>query len=160
MKEKQPGSKNCFVCGRKNPVGLLLDFYLVESGQTRAEFSVSSNYEGYPGMVHGGIIAAILDETGGRAHMDNPNRFMVTAQLNVRYRKPVPINTPLAALGYADERNGRISKAHSQIMDMAGEILAEAELVLVDIPDAQLANVDPEALGWRVYPDDERKEVR
>jgi uncharacterized protein (TIGR00369 family) len=155
MKEKQPSSKNCFVCGRKNPIGLLLDFFLIAPGQTQAKFAISSDYEGYPSMVHGGVIAAILDETGGRAHMDNHNRFMVTAQLNVRYRKPVPIGTPLVAQGFADERNGRVSKAHSQIINLDGEVLAEAELVLVDIPESQLANVDPEALGWRVYPDDE-----
>lgn len=132
-----------------------MDFYTVAPGQTRAELSIPKHYEGYPGVVHGGIIAAILDETGGRANMDKPSRFMVTAQLNVRYRKPVPSETPLVVLGYADERRGRVSHAKSEIQNEEGEVLAEAELVLVDIPQAQLAEVDPEALGWRVYPDKE-----
>jgi acyl-coenzyme A thioesterase PaaI-like protein len=154
MIEKQPGSINCFVCGRTNPIGLMLDFYLIAPGQTRVEFSLSSDYEGYPGIVHGGVIAAILDETGGRAQMDHPDRFMVTAQLNVRYRQSVPIETPLIALGFADGRQGRVAKAHSQIVNHVEEVLAEAELVLVDIPECQLANVDPEALGWRVYDDE------
>lgn len=155
MAEKQPGSKHCFVCGRENPVGLKMDFYLTAPGEVRANLTVPAHYEGYPGVVHGGIIAAILDETGGRSHMEDPTRFMVTAQLNVRYRKPVPIATPLIAIGLAGERRGRVSNAKSEIHNMDGEVLAEAELVLVDIPESQRPNVDPEDLGWRVYPDKE-----
>ena len=152
MNNKQPGSKNCFVCGRENPAGLKLDFYTPSSGHARTEIELPIKYEGYPGIVHGGIIAAILDETGGRAYMDDQHPFMVTAQLNVRYRKPVPIETPLVVHGVATERQGRVSRAHSEIRNMEGEILAEAELVLVDIPEEETAGIDLEALGWHVYP--------
>ena len=155
MIQKQPGSKNCFVCGRENPFGLKLDFYTHSPGKVRVDLKVPSEYEGYPGIVHGGIIAAILDECGGRAQMTDPDRFMVTAQLNVRYRLPVPTETALVVLGEAGESRGRVSSAHSEIQNLDGQILAEAELVLVDIPKSQLANVNPEALGWRVYPDEE-----
>jgi acyl-coenzyme A thioesterase PaaI-like protein len=155
MHIKQPGSKNCFVCGRENPSGLKLDFFTTAPGKVSAELNIPFDYEGYPGIVHGGIIAAILDETGGRAFLDDPNLFMVTAQLDIRYRKPVPIQTPLVALGIAGQRRGRVSKAHSEIQNLEGEILAEAELVLVDMPEEKLTGVDPEALGWRVYPDEE-----
>jgi len=55
-------------------------------------------------------------------------------------------------IGVAIERKGRVSKAHSEIKNQSGEVLAEAELVLVDIPESQLAEMDPEELGWRVYP--------
>ena len=155
MQKKQPGSKNCFICGRENPAGLGLEFYTTSPGICRAELKLSSDYEGYPGIVHGGIIASILDETGGRAYMDDPNHFMVTAQLNVRYRKPVPIETPLVAIGTKGERRGRVSHARSEIQDLDGQVLADAELVLVDIPEEHLDNVDPETLGWRVYLDEE-----
>lgn len=155
MIQKQPGSKNCFVCGRENPVGLKLDFYTIAPGKVRVDLWVSSKYEGYPGVVHGGIIASILDETGGRAQMTDPDRFMVTAQLNVRYRQPVPTETALVVIGEAGDRRGRVSSAHSEIQNLDGEILAEAELVLVDIPEEELMGVNPEALGWRVYPDEE-----
>lgn len=153
MIEKQPSSRNCFVCGRENLVGLKLDFFTIAPGKAQADLWTPSKYEGYPGIVHGGIIAAILDECGGRAQMTVPDRFMVTAQLNVRYRLPVPTETNLVVLGEAGERRGRVSYAHSQIQNLAGKVLAEAELVLVDIPESQLAEVDPEVLGWRVYPD-------
>ncbi len=156
MTHKQPGSKSCFVCGRENPVGLLMDFYTSEPGHCRTEISIPKEYEGYPGVVHGGIVAAILDETGGRAHMTEPTIFMVTAQLNVRYRKPVPSGSRLEVIGIAGERRGKVSHAHSEIRGEKGEVLAEAELVLVDIPEEQIEAVDPEKLGWRVYPDKEK----
>lgn len=136
-------------------MGLQMDFYTTAPGRCRAELTLSSHYEGYPGVVHGGILASILDETGGRAYMDDPSHFMVTAQLNVRYRKPVPTETPLVAIGTAGERRGRVSHAHSEIVNLDGDVLAEAELVLVDIPESQLNAVDPEALGWRVTTDEE-----
>lgn len=153
--QKQPGSKNCFVCGRENPVGLKLDFYALAPGKVRVDLQVPSEYEGYPGIVHGGIIAAILDECGGRAQMTEPDQFMVTAQLNVRYRLPVPTETDLVVFGEAGDRRGRVSSARSEIQNLDGEILAEAELVLVDIPESKLAEINPEALGWRVYLDEE-----
>ena len=155
MHKKQPGSSNCFICGRENPVGLKLDFYFIEPGLVRTEINIPAHYEGYTGVVHGGILAAILDETGGRALMENPNHFMVTAQLNVRYRKPVPSETPLVAIGVAGERKGRVAKAHAEIHTEDGEVLTEAELVLVDIPESQYKDVDLEDMGWRVYPDKE-----
>jgi len=155
MNTKQPGSSHCFICGRENPVGLKLDFYTPEPGLVRTKITIPAHFEGYPGVVHGGILAAILDETGGRAHMDDPTHFMVTAQLNVRYRKPVPSETSLEVIGIAGERKGRVSKAHAEIRDMDGEILTDAELVLVDIPEEQLKNVDLEKMGWQVYPDKE-----
>lgn len=155
MTGKQPGSRNCFVCGRENPAGLKINFYSIAPGKVRADLWLTCEYEGYPGVVHGGIIAAILDECGGRAHMVELDRFMVTAQLNVRYRKPVPTETDLVVIGEAGDRKGRVSYAHSEIQNPAGEIFADAELVLVDIPDGQLADVNPQELGWRVYPDEE-----
>lgn len=155
MIKKQPGSKNCFICGRENPISLKLDFYVIEPGLVRTEFAIPAQYEGYPGVVHGGVLAAILDETGGRAHMDEPTHFMVTAQLNVRYRKPVPPNTPLEAVGVAGERKGRVSHAHAEIRTLDGDVLTEAELVLVDIPEEKLTGIDPEEMGWRIYPDEE-----
>ena len=155
LMEKQPGSATCFVCGRQNPVGLKLDFYTLSAGKVRSDLTIPAKYEGYPGIVHGGIIAAILDECGGRAQMTEPNRFMVTAQLNVRYRLPVPSETALVVLGEAGHRRGRVSYARSEIRNLGGDVLAEAELVLVDIPESEIADLDLEGMGWRVYPDEE-----
>jgi acyl-coenzyme A thioesterase PaaI-like protein len=154
MIEKQPGSRACFVCGRENPFGLKLEFFTVAPGEVEAVIIVSSNYEGYPGVVHGGIIASMLDEVTGRAIFDgSPSGFAVTSQLSIRYRKPVPVGQPLNLLGHAGPRKGRISKATGEIIAQDGTVLAEAEAVLVDIPESKLEELDMDMLGWKVYPD-------
>ena len=157
MNGKQPGSRNCFVCGRENPVSLKLDFYMDAPGEVRTTVFIPAHFEGYPGVVHGGVLASILDETGGRALMEDPNHFMVTAQLNVRYRKPAPTETQLIALGWAGQRRGRVAEAHSELRTLEGVVLAEADLVMVDIPDDGMAAADLEAMGWRVYLDEEEQ---
>ncbi len=151
---KQPGSRSCFVCGRENPHGLKIEFYNISPGEVAATYTVSPYYQGYPGVVHGGIIASMLDETTGRAVMDgSPTGFSVTSQLSIRYRKPVPVGQPLRLVGHAGQRQGRISKATGEILGPDGSILAQAEAVLVDIPEDKLSEIDPEALGWKIYPD-------
>ncbi len=151
---KQSSSKNCFVCGRLNPVGLKVNFYSTKAGEVVAEIRIPEAYQGYPGVVHGGVIAALLDEVSGRAHMTEQVQFMYTAQLNVRYRKPVPTGTLLLLKGTAGERKGRVTHARGEILDQDGRLLAEAEAVLVDVPQEQLKLLDMDALGWRVYPDE------
>lgn len=154
MMEKQPGSRACFVCGRENPFGLKLEFFTVAPGEVEAATIVSSNYEGYPGVVHGGIIASMLDEVTGRAVMDgSPSGFTVTSQLSIRYRKPVPVGQPLKLFGHSGPRKGRISKATGEIVAEDGSVLAQAEAVMVDILESKIAELDMEPLGWKVYPD-------
>lgn len=153
---KQPASRTCFVCGRENPVGLKIAFYDVGPGEVTADYMVPSHFQGYPGITHGGVIAAMLDELAGRTQMhDAPSGFMVTAQLDVRYRKPVPVEVPLKLVGKAVERKGRISKATGQIFGPGGQLLAEANVVMVDIPQADVDQMDVDNLGWMVYPDGE-----
>lgn len=152
--EKQPASRNCFVCGRENPLSLKINFFANEQGQVQAKVKIADLFEGYPGMVHGGVIAAMLDEAAGRSHMQGPNDFMVTVQLNIRYRKPVPSNEELLLIGVAGQRKGRIAKAKSQVLLEDGTVLAEAEGVFVDLPQEKIDEVDPSLLGWQVYPDE------
>ena len=107
---KQPNSLNCFVCGVENPVGLHLTFYEQPDGEVTCDVTLPERYQGYPGIVHGGIVASMLDEIAGRAAMQgNPERFMMTAKLQVRYRKPVPIGQPLRLVGWLSRRRGRLT---------------------------------------------------
>ena len=103
MSAKQPNSRHCFVCGVENPIGLHLKFYETAPGEVTADLNLPNIYQGYPGIVHGGIIAAMLDEAAGRAHMGpvEAPRFMFTAKLDVRYRKNVPVGQPLRLVGKA-----------------------------------------------------------
>ena len=154
--EKQPNSLNCFVCGIENPCGLHLKFYTTGPGEVTANYTVPECYQGYPGVVHGGIVAAMLDEVTGRVHMGAyPPRFMYTARLEMRYRRNVPVGQPLRLVGQAGKSKGRTATAVGMIYDQEGVLLAEAEALLVDVPTDVVGGVDLETLGWKVYPDEE-----
>lgn len=153
-RQKQASARNCFVCGVHNPTSLHLKFYQTRAGEVSSEFIVEESYQGYPGIVHGGIAAAILDEAAGRALMGIfPPRFMVTARLEVKYRSRIPVGQPLHVTGRVLQDRGRLARAWSGLYNSSDELLAEAEVLLVDMPDPP----EPEALepaGWKVYPDD------
>lgn len=153
-KHKQPNSKHCFVCGLENPIGLNLRFFINDDGTVETEFKLGEAYQGYPGIVHGGVVASILDEVLGRVHMgSDPEqpRFMYTAKLDVRYRKPVPINRPLKAIGYPIKVKKRSATSHAELLSENGEVLVEADGLLVNVPEALIEKSDLEALGWKIY---------
>lgn len=145
----------CFICGLGNPVGLKLKIYEVEHGLIETIYTAPEHYQSYPGILHGGIVATILDEISGRARMGDPSqpRFMYTAKLEVKYRKNVPIGKPLRILGKAGKTKGRMAESWAGIYDEAGSLLAECNSLLIDIPPDVLNSVDPAALGWKIYPD-------
>ncbi len=156
MNTKQPSSYFCFICGRKNPVGLKMSFFNTGSGEVTAEYTVPDHYQGYPGVVHGGIVAAMLDETAGRSVMNegsDQERFFVTLKLEIKYRRPVPTETPLKIVGRLTSLRGRRATVHGEIVLPDGTLAAEAEALLAEMPAQMTEGVDHEALGWQVYDD-------
>ena len=152
MQKPQANSRQCFVCGLENPFGLHLRFYDTAPGEVTVHYTVPQHFQGYPGVVHGGIVAAMLDEVCGRAHMggDSP-RFMFTARLDVRYRQNVPVGQPLRIVGRATRSKGRSATAVGEIYGPGGVLLAEADALLVDVPQDMIKDADLETLGWKVY---------
>jgi uncharacterized protein (TIGR00369 family) len=150
----QPNSRHCFVCGVENKYGLHLRFYDTTEGEVIVETTVPEHFQGYPGIVHGGIVASLVDEALGRVHMGSPNdpRFMFTARLTVNYRKPVPTGQPIKVVAQALKSKRRSATSTAQVLGPDGELLAEAEAVLVNVPDEMVSNADLEALGWKIYP--------
>jgi acyl-coenzyme A thioesterase PaaI-like protein len=149
---KQPNSHNCFVCGLRNPVGLKLEFFEIGSEEVNATFRPTPDYEGFPGVLHGGVIAALLDETGGRVAMiGDHNHFMLTAKLEVRYRALTPLDRPLTVRGRLLARRGRVATAHAELCLPDGTVTAEAGVTLADMPEGALPAGDLEDLGWKVY---------
>lgn len=150
----QANSKCCFVCGLANPFGLQLRFTNTQPGEVSAECRIAEHFQGYPGVVHGGIVASMLDEAAGRSLMGgDPPRFMYTARLEIRYRKNVPTLQPLRLVGKALNVRQRTASAASALYAQDGTLLAEAEALLVDIPGESINGADLEALGWKVYAD-------
>ena len=154
MMDKLPNSKNCFACGLENPIGLKLTFYAQEDGSVEGHYTVPRQYEGYPGIAHGGIIASILDEAVSRVFMvADHNRFMYTGRLTTRLRRHVPVEQPLRIIAHAIRDRGRTAEARASIFGPDGELLAEAEALLVALPSEELGAADLQELGWKVYPD-------
>jgi acyl-coenzyme A thioesterase PaaI-like protein len=152
--EKQANSRSCFVCGVNNPVGLHLSSYETGPGEVAVDFTAPERYQSYPGVLHGGIIAAILDETAGRAHIRGfPPRFMFTAKLEIRYRKNVPTGQPLKIIGRAGKERPRMAESWAGIYGQDGTLLAEANALYMDIPNPPDASA-LDSFGWKVYPDE------
>jgi uncharacterized protein (TIGR00369 family) len=151
---KQPNSAHCFACGLYNPVGLKLVFYETGPEAVTATWTPGKAYEGFPNVLHGGIIAAMLDEAGGRVMMIGAHtHFMMTAKLDIRYRRPTPVGEPLQVVGRLLKRRGRLAVAQAEIRLADGTVTAEAEVTLADLPEAMRVDGDLDALGWKVYPD-------
>lgn len=147
----------CFICGLENPVGLHLHIYESEPGVIETSYTAPDHFQGYPGVLHGGIVSAIIDEIAGRSHMgSDPNdpRFMFTAKLEVKYRKNVPINKPLKIIGKAGRSRSRSAEAWAGIYDEeTNELLAEGNVLLINVPDGQLNMSKLDELGWKVIPE-------
>lgn len=151
---KQPNSRYCFVCGLENERGLRLHFYEIGPGEVEATTCIPEVYQGYPGIVHGGIIAAMLDEVLARAAMvDDPNHFRVTAKMEITYRNPVPTGEPLKLSAKLQRQRGRLAFSRAELRLPDGRIGAEAEGILADLPAQPISDDQLEVLGWKVYPD-------
>jgi uncharacterized protein (TIGR00369 family) len=148
---QQPNSEMCFVCGRSNPVGLYMKFEDDGEGEVVSRYSVPERYQGYPGIVHGGVLAAMLDEVVGRVSMiGDPHHFMMSVRLEVLYRQPVPVDTPLDVVGRIIRLRGRLGKAEGKIYLPDGTVGCEAAMTLADIPKELLSKANLALLDWKV----------
>ena len=147
----------CFICGLENPVGLHLHLYEVEPGVIETSYTAPEHFQGYPGVLHGGIVGAMIDEVAGRAQMgpdpDNP-RFMFTAKLEVKYRQNVPVGKLLRIIGKAGKAKSKSAEAWAGVYDAeTSELLAEGNVLLINVPDEQFDRSKLSELGWKVYPE-------
>ena len=153
MTEWQPTSRSCFVCGRDNAVGLKVRWENDrERGEIRGRTAVSEHFNGYPLVVHGGIVAALLDETAGRTLLVDGGFFdlMVTLKLEVVYKKPTPTETPLTLIGRLLHRGERRAEAEARIELADGTVTATARVLLARPPGEMAARWEAERPYWRV----------
>jgi acyl-coenzyme A thioesterase PaaI-like protein len=141
---------SCWGCG-ENPNGIHLPAP-TEQGATEyeARFSFDERHQGGPGIVHGGLVSAALDEACGL--LATWHRFpSVTARIFVRYRRPVPINRELLVRSWVRGSHGRRVHVDGELRD-GGEILAEARGAFLHVPlDHFLQTPEGRAAGeaWR-----------
>jgi uncharacterized protein (TIGR00369 family) len=151
--QKQPNSRMCFVCGMQNPIGLKAFFYQDEEGRVVAHFTGKEEHQGYPGVMHGGIVTALLDEVIARVAIAQDLLWGVTAKLEVRFRRPVPLGQPLTLVGEMTRLRSRTLEAHGEIRLEDGTVAAEAEGVYIRLPQEEIERMEEELGFWKVVPD-------
>lgn len=154
--DKQPNSRMCFICGVQNPVGLQMSIYNDrDNQQIISHVTVPEHFQGYPGVVHGGIVATMLDEISGRALLidGNADNLMVTVKLEVKYRQPTPTLTPLTVIGKVKSASASRAKVHGEVRLPDGTLTAEADLIVARPPQDFRDRWEHEKQFWKVYPD-------
>jgi uncharacterized protein (TIGR00369 family) len=120
----------CFACGADNPDGLGLKFEYPEPGKCRAEFVPAARFQGWKDVLHGGIVSTLLDEALahalGGAERGGGGSGAVTAELTVRFKRPVPIGKRTVLTGRVVAVRGRVAEAEAEIADEQGNVLAQA----------------------------------
>lgn len=154
--EKQPNSRSCFLCGRENEISLKVSWYNDnESQKVIGRVTVHDHFNSYPGVVHGGIVAALLDETSGRAVMLNGrwDNLMVTMKIEVTYRRPTPCGVPLTIIGWVIKESASRAQVAGEIQLPDGTVTASCTAIVVKPPKEFLQEWEAEKPYWHVYED-------
>jgi uncharacterized protein (TIGR00369 family) len=121
---------NCFACGELNEIGLHLQLNL-DHARCWTELVMPRRFEGWEGIIHGGILCTILDEVMAWALVSNDN-WGVTARLGIDFRKPVAVGQSIRAEGWITEAKRRIQVTAGRIVDAeTGDELATAHATYV-----------------------------
>lgn len=111
-----------------NPASVKAMFYELENGEVRGLFTFNEQHQSYPGRVHGGMITSMLDELIGRVMwVTEPDTLAVTTSLDVKFRKPVPVNVPLRGAARIIQNSARGYVGQGEIYGPDGKVLASAE---------------------------------
>ncbi len=123
---------NCFGCGEENPHGLRLNME-IEDGALRTDFTPGPHHEGWPGIVHGGVIAALLYEV-----MENwPYLHGVVTMMrsmDTRLRSPATVGRPIRATSWLERREGRELDVAARL-ESDGKTVAEGRASLVELDE-------------------------
>ncbi len=125
MNEPPFDDGNCFACGDANPIGMHVRFRATDEGVV-AHAELASLYQGWRGIAHGGIVMALLDEAMAYAAGFAGHRG-VTATMSVRFRKPVPLESPIEVRGRVTSQRRNVLCVEASVMDGSGMVLAQAE---------------------------------
>lgn len=130
MEQAIQNDSGCFCCGINNEHGLHLAFAYPADGEAEATLVVPGYFSGWKNMTHGGFLSMLLDEVMAHAciHVANSptDRTAVTAEMTVRFRKPVETGTTVRIAGKVMETKGRILSTQGWVYDVSGEVAAEA----------------------------------
>ena len=113
----------CFGCGINNPIGLKLKF-IRDGDSLRTEFTPHEHHQGWPGLLHGGILACLLDEVMSNAAYATGNTCL-TASITVRQRKPVEVGIPLVITARITRHRKKLIETEGTVCLKDGTVIAE-----------------------------------
>ena len=135
--EEEDNPHYCFGCSKRNPIGLHLSFQM-EDGEVRAPFTPQAEHQGWPGFMHGGLVATMLDEAMGWVTMSH-GIWAVTGKINVRYREPIPVSQPVTVVGLIEKNRRKWTLVRAEIRSLEGDVLSEADAIFMRVSgDRQL----------------------
>jgi len=121
----------CFACGRANPIGLKLQFRF-EGEDYVTEFEVKPEYQGWTGIVHGGLLATVLDEVMARLLWEK-GLNAITGRLTVRYHQPLSIGDRVQVRGRISKQRPPVVETTAEAMKDDGTVAAEATAVSMEV---------------------------
>ena len=142
--------RRCYGCGDANPEGLQIDF-TIDGRTVVGRLLTRDAHQGYPGVAHGGVAAAALDEAMGWA-MYAAGAWAMTARMRVRYRRPLPLAEQLTVRAEVTRDRGRWLEAEAEIRDSSGKLLAEATAIFMRLPAKQAREMEAFYLGRAQQP--------
>lgn len=118
------GQSACIVCGPDHPYGLRIGFELASDGSIGAHWTPTEDWQGFPGIIHGGIVSAVLDDAMAKAVATVG--AALTGELRVRFRHPVTPGQELRIRGWIVERTRRVIRAEATLTAAGGREYAHA----------------------------------
>jgi uncharacterized protein (TIGR00369 family) len=123
----------CFCCGKDNPQGMKLEIHTGEDGEVFTLYTPPAVFQGYQGVIHGGILSTLLDEIMAHAVLRQGTGSAATARMEVVFRRPARTGVQLRVTGRVDDVNGRRINTSGAIVDADGQRVAEAKALFLKI---------------------------
>eukprot|EP00698_Gefionella_okellyi_P016502 TRINITY_DN4723_c0_g1_i1.p1 TRINITY_DN4723_c0_g1~~TRINITY_DN4723_c0_g1_i1.p1 ORF type:complete len:199 (+),score=22.85 TRINITY_DN4723_c0_g1_i1:152-748(+) len=121
---EQPGF-NCFGCASHNPAGLKLTFFANRKQEVGCVYKASSDHVSFAGIVHGGILATVIDDLSYYCLLYHVGRPGLTTNVNVNYRKPAFAKNELTGLSVLASQDERQAVIGVRLLDSSGAVCAE-----------------------------------
>jgi acyl-coenzyme A thioesterase PaaI-like protein len=125
----------CFVCGQDNPCGLRIRYQRQDSGEMTATWTPSQAWEGFRGIVHGGVVSTVLDEAMSKA-VAATGCEALTGELRVRFRRHVTSGDAFLIRGWIVKRNRRLIETEAALTGPDGTEHAHAWARFLTLPKA------------------------
>jgi acyl-coenzyme A thioesterase PaaI-like protein len=131
-----PHTSNCLVCGRGNPHGLRLSLHVdPATGIVTVPYTPMADHIGFEGIIHGGVIATVLDEAMVWAATWAGKRFCVCGELSVRFKESATVGVPLLITARVDLKRSKLIAASGEVARSDGIVLAIATAKYIPLSD-------------------------